>query len=450
MSKSDIAQECICTDSNQSVHSERCILGSILNGQITAHNTGLSADHFSEAIRREMFNLFLKIEDNGFQVDIATACDHCPDRADIVAALAQNSSVDSAITGQHIEVVKRAAKRRMLYKTFSNAANSLKDPFADDDGIAIEAITTAEEIVSKSSSSNAIDAKALFNEVLAEISSGEPPKAITTGFSAIDSCLSGGFHDGELVTIGAGTGVGKSVIMLNMALSALSQGKKVAFFSIEMSKKLIEHRKMANISGVPMGRITRNAISAADRNKIEASHARIPFDNWHLFAGVNSLETIQSEIMRLKDTAGLDIAFIDYLQIVVPGQKSENRTVEVGKVSKALKQLAMKADIPIITASQIKRLSQAEKDRPPVLSDLRESGSIEQDSDVVMFLHAETDGNSNLSPERDLNIAKNRQGELGHVRLHFDGSTMYFRQIQQPRKERRGFTSVPNVITPFG
>lgn len=443
-------RECVCADTNQSVHSERRILGLILNGQISAHDTGLSEEHFSEAVRREIFNLFLKIENSGFQVDLVSAFDYCPDRIDMMTVLSQEAAVDGAITQQHIENVKRTAQRRMLHKVFAKAANALKDPFADDNGITIEAISTAEEIISKSSSSNAIDAKSTFNDVLSEISSGEPPKAITSGFSAIDDYLSGGFHDGELVVIGARTGVGKSAVMLDMALSALAKGKRVAFFSLEMSRKLIEHRRIANVSGVPLFRITRNAINSNDANRIAISHEHFPFDSWHVFDTVHTLEDIQSEIMRLKSTSGIDIVYVDYLQIIDSEQKSENRTVEVGKISKSLKRLAMKADIPVVTASQIKRLSPGERDRMPILSDLRESGSIEQDSDVVLFLHAESGDSFQPSPNRDLFVAKQRQGELGGVHLLFDGATMRF----IPAKEANHATQqhfIPDlhISTPF-
>lgn len=442
--------ECVCADTNQSVHSERRILGLILNGQITAHDTGLSAEHFSEAVRRELFNLFLKIENSGFQADIITACDHCPDRVDTIIAFSQEAAVDGAITQQHIEVVKRTAKRRTLYQTFSKAANALKNPFADDDGITVEAISAVEEIVSKSSSSNAIDAKSTFNDVLAEISSGKPPKAITSGFLAIDDYLSGGFHDGELVVIGARTGVGKSAVMLSMALSALAKGKKVAFFSLEMSRKLVEHRRIANVSGVSLSKITRNAVNSDDANKIATSHEHFSFDDWHVFDTVHTLEGIQSEIMRLKSTSGLDVVYVDYLQIIDLEQKSATRTEEVGKISKGLKRLAMKESIPVVTASQIKRLSPGERDRMPVLSDLRESGSIEQDSDVVLFLHAQSGDSFQPSPNRDLFIAKQRQGEPGGVHLLFDGSTMrFFPAKEANHAAQQRFIPDPHAITPF-
>lgn len=249
---------------------------------------------------------------------------------------------------------------------------------------------------------------------------------LETGFFELDT-LTSGFEPGNLILIGARPGMGKSSFMLSIALNMARKGKRVVVFSLEMSKKQILHRIFSISSGVPLKNIRMGMITKEDFSKIVEAGLelrRLPavFD----FSPVRTTLEIRS-IAQLKQA---DIIFIDYLQLITPPKQYSSRQEEVAAISRSLKLIAKDLNIPVVALVQLSRQTEHRSDKRPTLADIRESGQIEQDADIVMFLYRPEYYKKNPSPEEaglvEVIVAKNRQGACGTVRLRFDKNTTGF------------------------
>ena len=258
---------------------------------------------------------------------------------------------------------------------------------------------------------------------------------VTTGFMDLDTAL-GGMKRGDLIIVAARPGLGKTSLVLNFAKNASSrQTARVAFFSIEMAAEQLVQRLVAMESGVDSTRLAFG--NHTDRDERLISHALgvlaempIYFDD---SAGLTVAE-MRAKARRLQLEHGLDLIFVDYLQLMHSGIRSENRVQEVSYITRSLKQLARDLDVPVVACSQLSRAAETRANNVPQLSDLRESGSIEQDADVVMFIYRESayvrreewekqhrDQPVKRYPAEDAQIilAKHRNGPTGAFHVRF-------------------------------
>ncbi len=274
---------------------------------------------------------------------------------------------------------------------------------------------------------------------------GEVPYVIT-GFNALDDSL-GGLQRTDLIVLAAKTSLGKTSLALNIARNAaINQKACIALFSLEMSREAVVQRFLASESGVDSKRIRLGRFGEQDEVKImEASgvlsEAPIYIDDSPQLRIVD----IRSKARRLHFERGIDLVIVDYLQLIQgDGKKNETRVQEISNITRALKTLARELNVPILALSQLSRAVEGRPSHIPQLSDLRESGSIEQDADVVLFIHRE---DMNYSPEEwsnmhdiekepyprglaDIHIAKHRNGPLGQIKLRFLGRTAKFDNLE--------------------
>ena len=251
---------------------------------------------------------------------------------------------------------------------------------------------------------------------------------VTSGFRDLDRLL-GGFQRSDLVILAARPGVGKTSLLLTMALKAAERGKLVAIFSLEMSAEQLVQRMISSLSRVDAQRLRIGNLQDEDLPKIEDAIGHLA-DLPIYIDDTPALTPLQlrTKCRRLHSEHGLDMAYVDYLQLMTADTRMENRVQEVSYLSRMLKALARELDTPILTASQLSRAVEQRQDRRPVLSDLRESGSIEQDADVVMFIYRD----DMYHPEtQQLNIAeiivaKHRSGPVGTVQLYFNRNLTQF------------------------
>lgn len=265
---------------------------------------------------------------------------------------------------------------------------------------------------------------------------------IPTGFSFIDES-NGGFKRGQLITIAARPGVGKSLLMTDLALKAIKQGYKVGLISLEMIATDIMVRMIASYTNIEYWRIDKAQFqNKEERQVFEKSVTEITNMPLYINDTANmNVFTLRSEAVKLIKEKSIDILFLDYLQLVELGE-SRNRTTsdEIGKISRALKVLAMEFKIPVVALSQLNRDVEKRKGegRFPVLSDIRSSGSVEQDSDCVMFIHSdylsgrEFDENGNSTEnKRTLIVRKWRNGKPNiKADIGFDGSRMKLWELE--------------------
>ncbi|GHU82649.1 replicative DNA helicase [Clostridia bacterium] len=255
---------------------------------------------------------------------------------------------------------------------------------------------------------------------------------VPTGFIDLDNLLTG-LHEGELVLVGARPSMGKSSFAMNIAQhAAVKKQKKVALFSLEMSRADIAMRMLCTEASVDMQAARHGTID--DEGWMRLTTALGPLAAANIYLDDTSALTpsqLRSRCRRQMAEHGLDLIIVDYLQLMASDKRTENRQNEVSELSRALKGIAMELRIPVVACAQLSRANQARADKRPVLSDLRDSGSIEQDADVVMFLHRE----EYYTPDTpDKNIAevivqKQRNGPLGTVKLAWVGQYTRFANL---------------------
>ena len=257
-------------------------------------------------------------------------------------------------------------------------------------------------------------------------------KPLSTGIGGIDKYITG-LNRSDLILLAARPGMGKTSFALNIARSvAAAQRKKVAFFSLEMSKEQLASRLLSSEGMIPSQKIKTGKLN--DDEWARLISAGDVLSNCPLYLDDTPSITVpamKAKIRRLKDVS---LVIIDYLQLMQSGKRIENRVQEISDITRNLKILAKELDVPVLTLSQLSRASEQRTDHKPQLSDLRDSGSIEQDADIVLFLYREdyyNDQSKTPDENTDKNsgeciIAKNRHGEMGSVSLHWRGEFMRF------------------------
>ena len=285
-------------------------------------------------------------------------------------------------------------------------------------------------------------------------------KGISTGFTVLDS-VTNGLQKGSLIIIGARPSVGKSSLAMNIVLNAAlneKQKTKVAVFSMEMSKTELTNRAICSVARVSLSRAAHGELTPEEWTRLWDANAKLQKADIYLddSAGITAAE-IMRKCMRLKRERGLDLVMIDYLGLMAApnGNGRESRQEQVAANSRMMKMMAKELEIPVLLLSQLnRRIDRTEKNEndEPVLSDLRESGAIEQDADIVMFIHkpkTETQseqGEHNRDYEAKIIIAKNRSGPTPYFKLQFIGALTTFMNPEDVNKTN-GVASVPVPVT---
>jgi len=289
---------------------------------------------------------------------------------------------------------------------------------------------------------------------------------LSTGLTDLDR-RTAGLHPGSLIIIGARPGMGKSDKALNLSFNAASKGKQVGFFSLEMSAGLLTNRILARMTGIPASLQIGGNVQPEDMGTLMAAAHKIrSLPLWIDDAPAPSVDVIASRARRLQRRHGLDLVVVDYLQLIAPGNnrrnRQSNRTEDVTLISQGLKALAKDLKVPVVALCQLSRAVEAREDKRPQLADLRESGSIEQDADVVIFLYRESYYLERDTPKqrpketaeafgerRDLHeqnlfksaniceaiIAKQRMGPPGAVDLYYKPAHSHFGDLDSRVRE---------------
>ena len=270
-----------------------------------------------------------------------------------------------------------------------------------------------------------------FDKIRRALDSENGLTGLPTKFTDFDR-LSGGLQKSDLILIAARPSMGKTALALNIAMNVALENFVVAIFSLEMSKEQIGHRLLSSYSGIDSHKLNTGNFDAEDFNELVdtmnyLTNAKLFIDDT---AGITVFE-LRSKARKIKNEHGLDLIVIDYLQLMqgnVRKGSDYNRQQEISEISRNLKALARELQVPIIALSQLSRSVELRADKRPMLSDLRESGSLEQDADIVMFLYREEyynkdAENSNIA---ELLIAKNRNGPTTSINLQFNKECMHF------------------------
>ena len=247
---------------------------------------------------------------------------------------------------------------------------------------------------------------------------------IPTGFAGLDQ-LTNGLHPGQMIVVAARPAMGKSTLALDFArAAAIKHNRPTIFFSLEMGRSEIAMRLMSAEGAVPLQSMRKGSLDSRDWTTIASTRGRINDAPLYIDDSPNmTLVEIRAKCRKLKQRVGLQMVVIDYLQLMTSGKRVESRQQEVSEFSRALKLLAKELQVPVIALSQLNRGPEQRADKKPAISDLRESGSIEQDADMVILLHREAayEKDSPRAGEADLIVAKHRNGPTDTVTVAFQG-----------------------------
>ena len=415
------------TPSAATARFERSFIGALLNGDTRATDSELRAADFTDTLCARVFGAALTLEARGQACDLVTVTAFCPDLdAGVLVELAQEAAPIASLAAQHARSIREVAQRRAVRAAALELARQATEPDRSLsellDGMRVRLDTIAGALPS-SGAVNGVDALCGFYE---DLTSGPVEPVARFGFSRIDDALT--IAGGKLVVVGARPSVGKSALLLHVALNAIDAGRRVLLGSLEMSDTEIIGRMVSRKSGVPAGRISNRNLSGSELERVAESFALLPGDRFCISTRAQTPQDVRRVALRMKASGGLDMIVVDYLQLLEAGRKTGSRVEAVGVISRNLKALAQELEIPVLTASQLNRAS--ERNDAPRLSDLRESGSIEQDADAVLLLHAPDEKEQ---PTRQLILAQNRQGRCGGIDLLFDGSQMLFAEKSERR-----------------
>ena len=426
----------------QDVASERAVLGCVLMDNAVLSNIQeiLIADDFSVPAHADIFRAIVALDSRSERVDPLTVAEQLKTDGKLAAAggpgyLAQ---LDQAVpfaqnAVEYANIIKNQSTRRLL----ATAGREILDLATQETGDVAELLDEAERkvfhIAEKRRAGDLRPMSELMDEALTLLDkmkqSGGGITGVASGFVDLDNQLTG-FHGGELIILAARPGIGKTSLAMNFALHAAGpENLAVAVFSLEMPAVQLMTRLLATHAKVDMKKLRGGRLSPADEERISESANELFKTKFYVddSGGLSSFD-LRAKARRLKQKEGkLGLIVVDYLQLMHQKGKVESRQLEVAEISRALKQLAKELDVPIIALSQLNRKVEERKGGKPMLSDLRESGAIEQDADVVMFIHREDEGEEGAPPPDQRNtvipceliVAKQRNGPIGSVDLVF-------------------------------
>lgn len=333
----------------------------------------------------------------------------------------------------HARIVREAARRRDLIQAGSEVSRLGWEGNGDVDDLIAKAEQAVSGVSSRYSSGEATSLSGTLSELFSQISlaveSGKPISGLMTGFHDLDE-LTTGLYGGTLTVIAARPKVGKSMLGQNIAEWIADHAGPVGFFSYEMSKRELALRSAVRETKLDLQRVRTGRLTPPELEQLRGALDKI--GNRPVFYEDNpgvTMNDLRARARRLKAKKDIVALFVDYLQLMLSGHSSESRQVEVAAISRGLKLLAKELDIPVIAISQLSRAVEARTEKRPMLSDLRDSGAIEQDADAVWFLYRESlykQVSADKQNDTELIVAANRMGAPGTVNLLFLGKRQTF------------------------
>ncbi len=434
------------------LEAEQSVIGAMIldKGAIKIAAEILTEEDFYYRQLGAHFSAMIELETEGSAVDAITLQNRLRDKNvspeicsdEFIVKLVERVPT-SANVRYYANIVKNKSTLRKLIKVCDETSNACYTDADDLEGLLNETEKRVFEITQKRSAGDITPIGQIVMNALDMMEKASKTKGhvtgVATGFTDLDYNTTG-FHPSELILIAARPAMGKTAFALNMAeYIALHDNKCVAIFSLEMPKEQLVNRFIAMDSKVDSTRIKSGNLSDADWcNVITSANAiaksKIIIDD---SAGI-TIQDIQAKCRKFKAESGLDIVVIDYLQLVGSRQgknSSASRQEVVAEISKALKALARELSIPIIALSQLNRETEKRSDHIPMLSDLRESGSIEQDADMVMFIHREDAYVKDTDKKgiAEIIIAKQRNGPIGTIPLAWFPEYTRFANLEKAR-----------------
>lgn len=426
------------------IDAERATLGSILMNReaIIPIAPWLQAAAFYLEKHAWIYEAMLACYNARTPPDLRTVADELRrnGRLDAIGGIAYLADlVDSVPTSYHVEsyakIVERTALLRRLIAAGGKIAALGFNEQADLETTIADAQALLTEATARQNETDLVPFEAIAHKVYTAYTAedGGDNEPVATGFRDLDELLSGGVHRQDLSILAARPGLGKSTLAGNIAANVAERGLPVLVFSLEMGDESWFQRHVASRAGINLSAIRSRELRDVDLprfiNEIgTAANLPIYVDE----SGVQTPASIRNKVLRWTAQHGAPgLIVIDYLQLMESKRKDGNRVLEIAEISRSLKQLAREVNAPVLALSQLSRAVEGRSSHVPMLSDLRESGSLEQDADIVMFIYREElyDKETDKKGIAEIHIAKHRNGPVGVVPMRFEASTTRFMDL---------------------
>jgi len=416
------------------VEAEEAILGSLLIDPeaLFRVSTFLTPEDFYIQKNAWLFGGIMTLYERREPIDLVTVTDELERRGQLVeagGAAYVTSLINAVPSAIHAEAYGRITEHAALRRRLISAASDIAQLAYRETENVDEVVDQAEQALFNVSQRRITRDLAPIHEVSGRYydrieylygHQGEP-LGVPSGFTDMDRIL-GGFQKSDFVIIAARPSVGKTSLCLSIARNAARHNKSVAIFSLEMSDEQVVQRLVAAETGIDAQRLRLGRLHDEEWPLFAESTAKLAELPVYIddTPAVSVLQ-LRTKARRLHSERGLDLIFVDYLQLMTGGTRVDNRVQEVSYISRSLKAIARELDVPVVAASQLSRAVEQRTDKRPMLSDLRESGSLEQDADVVMFIYRDDMYNpdTELQNIAEVIVAKHRNGPTGVVQLFF-------------------------------
>ncbi|MCC8161558.1 MAG: replicative DNA helicase [Oscillospiraceae bacterium] len=430
---------------------ELAVIGSALTNP---HSVAESAEivkpsDFYFPQNREIYSAIIELFNENLAIDFITVSNRLSqnDKLEAVGGITYlRNAATNVPTTRHVTYYSSIIKDKATLRALIQRANAISDMAYSESDKVERVVAQAEQLIFDVSSSrergDILPVSEIFLGSYRELVENSVNQGgitgLSTGFDELNR-RTGGFHNGELILIAGRPGMGKSSFAVNIAeYVSITEKKTVAIFNLEMPREQIVNRIICSQALVDSNKIRTGDITGEDWEKIgsivdKVSAAPLYIDD----TASITVSEIRAKCRRLKQTKNLSMIVIDYLQLMQSSGRSENRQQEISEISRSLKILAKELEVPVVALSQLSRASESRSDKRPVLSDLRESGAIEQDADIVMFLYRD-DYYKEDTDEKNIaecRIAKNRSGETGTFKLGWNGKYTKFSNLEFAVKE---------------
>ena len=427
----------------QNVEAEQSIIGAILidNEALPKALEIIGIDDFYKTSHRKIFRSMVELFDRNEPIDLITLTDYMKrsDELDAVGGVSYLSSLVNMVpTAANIKYHSKIVREKGLLRSLLSSATEIASKVYEDNLEAEEMVDYAErsifDISDKRVKASFITLKELIKSSFEMIEhlydKKEAITGVPSGFRDLDE-LTTGFQKGDLIVVGGRPSMGKTAFTLNIAQHVgLESREPVAIFSLEMAKEQLAFRMLCSEAMVNSNSIRKGFIKKEDWHKLTGAASKLTGAPIFIddSSGITALE-LRAKARRLKMEHGLSLVIVDYLQLMRGKGSFERREQEISDISRSLKGLAKELSIPVIAVSQLNRSVEQRRPPTPMLADLRESGAIEQDADVILFLYRDEVYNKDTPAnkgEAEVIVAKQRNGPIGKVNLTFNSSCTRF------------------------
>lgn len=446
----------------QDEEAEKSILGSIMLDQEAMVKVAdfLTPDDFYKKAHRIIYNIMLELYGKNEPIDILSVSSKIKEKEldkEIGGISYLTSLVNSVPSPAHIVHYGKIVQRKRILRDLINTSYQIHELVYDKNNDDIDMILDEAErkifsIAQSSIKQDFLPIKSMLEDAFGRIEKlHQGPnnfRGVSTGFTDLDNYL-GGLQRSDLIILAARPSLGKSALSLDIARHiATNEKAPVIIFNLEMSKDQIVDRFIAAQANVDLWKLRTGRLSSAQENGendfVRISNAMATLSEAPIFINdtpiINVIQ-IKAIARRLQSKQGLGLIVVDYLQLIQSRNYYDNRVQEISEISRSLKALARELNVPVLALSQLSRAVEQRPHQIPRLADLRESGSIEQDADVVLFIYKEDKDKTNSEKNNvaDIIIAKHRNGPTGTVKLYFNENTVNFKNLDKQHSEQPFF-----------